>query len=108
MIDSDWTFNGRLVEVIDGDTIDVEVDLGFKIQKRVRVRLVNTDTNEVYGVSKDSTEYKLGKEQSEFVKQYFRELRDGEKILSLMLTTHSLSQFRMNQASMDDGLVISK
>ncbi|EGQ44329.1 MAG: hypothetical protein J07AB43_00950 [Candidatus Nanosalina sp. J07AB43] len=79
MIDSDWTFNGRLVEVIDGDTIDVEVDLGFKIQKRVRVRLVNTDTNEVYGVSKDSTEYKLGKEQSEFVKQYFRELRDGEK-----------------------------
>jgi endonuclease YncB( thermonuclease family) len=39
-----YTYNIKLVRVIDGDTIDAEIDLGFdvKIKKRIRFMGINT------------------------------------------------------------------
>jgi len=55
----------RIVErVVDGDTLDLAVDLGFKVQVRERFRLIGVDTPEVYGANK-STE---GEKASAFVK----------------------------------------
>lgn len=36
----------RLVKVIDGDTIDVEIDLGFDVSTTQRLRLAGIDTPE--------------------------------------------------------------
>jgi endonuclease YncB( thermonuclease family) len=36
-----WTFPANLVDVHDGDTITVEADLGFSINLRVHVRLLD-------------------------------------------------------------------
>lgn len=36
---SDWTYDGLVAEVIDGDTIRVSIDLGFEIFQRKVVRL---------------------------------------------------------------------
>lgn len=38
-------------KVIDGDTYDFDVDLGFHAKMRIRVRLKDIDTYEVYGTN---------------------------------------------------------
>ena len=46
--------------MVDGDTIDMTVDLGFRIGTSIRVRLAYVDTPEIYGVKKSSKEYAEG------------------------------------------------
>lgn len=42
-----WIFERcRVTNVVDGDTCDVEIDLGFLVATRVRVRLLGIDTPE--------------------------------------------------------------
>jgi len=70
-------YQARCVEVVDGDTQDVVVDLGFHIQRRIRLRLQGVDTHETYGVSHDSEEYRRGKQESEFVERWFDDAADA-------------------------------
>jgi micrococcal nuclease len=41
-----WQYQARPIAAIDGDTIDVEIDLGFSIRLVQRVRLYGVDTPE--------------------------------------------------------------
>lgn len=41
-----YEYKAIVENVVDGDTIDVAIDLGFKIQTRQRVRLARIDTPE--------------------------------------------------------------
>jgi len=34
-----YEYNAQLVRVVDGDTVDISVDLGFHISQQIRVRL---------------------------------------------------------------------
>lgn len=65
-----YTYKANLANVVDGDTYDFALDLGFKIQNTIRVRLKGVDTNEIYGVKKESEEYQKGKRQSEYVRDF--------------------------------------
>lgn len=49
----------------------MKVDLGFRTYKNIRIRLEGVDTNETYGVKKESEEYQLGMEQTQFVEEWF-------------------------------------
>lgn len=42
----DYLYTVEPLRVIDGDTIDVQVDLGFEVLRRYRLRLANVDTAE--------------------------------------------------------------
>lgn len=42
-----------VARVIDGDTFDLDLDLGFYARLRVRVRLMGVDTYEIYGKNAD-------------------------------------------------------
>ena len=44
-----FTYKGSIHRVVDGDTYDVILDLGFCIAHKIRVRLRGVDTPEVYG-----------------------------------------------------------
>lgn len=44
-----FIYKADLVRVIDGDTIDVTIDLGFSISMLARVRLKGVDTPEIFG-----------------------------------------------------------
>ena len=59
----------KLYKVVDGDTIDVDIDLGFDISLFQRVRLAGIDTPE--SRTKDVYEKKLGLE----VKEKLNDLR---------------------------------
>ena len=65
-----YTYRASLVEVIDGDTFDFEVDLGFHISNQIRVRLADIDTDEIHGVKKESNQYKRGQKQKRFSKDH--------------------------------------
>lgn len=53
-------------KVVDGDTIDVDIDLGFDVSLAKRVRLAGVDTPE--SRTKDEYEKKLGLEAKEWLK----------------------------------------
>jgi micrococcal nuclease len=44
----------RVTRVIDGDTLDLMIDLGYEVWKSQRVRLALIDTPEVRGVEKEA------------------------------------------------------
>ena len=41
-----YDYKAKLVRVVDGDTIDAEIDLGFDISVKKRIRLVGINTPE--------------------------------------------------------------
>ena len=64
-----YQYQAELAKVIDGDTYEVDIDLGLGVWVRgERVRLYGINTPEVYGVKRDSDEYQAGKVASDFVK----------------------------------------
>lgn len=55
-----YEYRARCVKVVDGDTFDFEVDLGFRIVHTIRVRLKDVDTPEMN--SKNAAEREHAKE----------------------------------------------
>ena len=48
-----WNYRVHSVDrVVDGDTIDLDVDLGFNIHQKMRIRLMDIDTPEIRGEEK--------------------------------------------------------
>ena len=63
-------YNFRVVEinrVVDGDTIDVTIDLGFDLFKKERVRVAGVDTPEKR--TRDLEEKELGIEATNWIKE---------------------------------------
>ena len=63
-----------LDKVVDGDTIDVTIDLGFDIKYSSRVRLAGIDTPE--SRTRDLEEKALGLEAKEYLKSDLRMLKE--------------------------------
>ena len=57
----------KVTKVVDGDTIDVILDMGFNILYKERVRLFGIDTPE--SRTRDLTEKKYGLKSKEFLKK---------------------------------------
>jgi len=57
--------------VVDGDTIDISIDLGFDLTKKERVRLAGIDTPEKR--TKDLAEKKMGYQATEFLEMHLLE-----------------------------------
>jgi micrococcal nuclease len=62
--------------VVDGDTIDVDIDLGFDISFSSRVRLAGIDTPE--SRTTDKAEKALGIEAKEYLK---KQLKDAKSVV---------------------------
>lgn len=43
-----YTYRATLLDVVDGDTIKVQVDLGFNLSRKIKLRLKDIDTPELY------------------------------------------------------------
>ena len=66
-----YEYRATLARVVDGDTYDLEVDLGLRVQTRTRVRLRGVDTPETYGVRRGSAEWTRGQAAKAFVLRWF-------------------------------------
>jgi len=49
-----YEYRAKVIKVYDGDTITVELDLGFKIKKEEKIRLAGINTPEVRGEERES------------------------------------------------------
>ena len=49
-----YKYNAKIRRWIDGDTVVLDVDLGFRIQHKIHVRLFGLDAPEVRGAEKES------------------------------------------------------
>lgn len=67
-----YVYEATLEEVIDGDTVDVIVDLGFHTKQRVRVQIAGVDTAEIFFVSEESDEFQEGQAHKRFTQEYLR------------------------------------
>jgi micrococcal nuclease len=63
----------KVENIVDGDTIDVLIDLGFDILFQSRVRLAGIDTPE--SRTKDLAEKTLGLESKEYLKKYLKDAK---------------------------------
>jgi len=63
----------KVENVVDGDTIDVLIDLGFDILFQSRVRLAGIDTPE--SRTKDLAEKALGLESKEYLKKHLKDAK---------------------------------
>jgi micrococcal nuclease len=63
----------KVENVVDGDTIDVLIDLGFDILFQSRVRLAGIDTPE--SRTKDLKEKALGLESKEYLKKHIKDAK---------------------------------
>ena len=57
--------------VVDGDTIDISIDLGFDLTKKERVRLAGIDTPETR--TKNPKEKEMGYQATEFLEMHLME-----------------------------------
>ena len=77
-------YNFRVTEinrVLDGDTIDVTIDLGFDLYKKERVRVAGVDTPEKR--TRDLEEKELGIDATNWLKQKLEDTIAGDEELSI-------------------------
>lgn len=84
-----YTYKALLVKVVDGDTIDLRIDLGFDIWIQERVRLLGVDTPEVYG----SNASEAGKVSSAFVAEWFANRSTGGILVYSSKKYHSIDKY---------------
>jgi len=66
----------EIVKVLDGDTIDVIIDLGFDLYKKERVRIAGVDTPEKR--TRDLEEKALGQDATDWMKERLDGAISGE------------------------------
>ena len=71
----------KIKKVVDGDTIDVVIDLGFDLAKTERVRIAGIDTPEKR--TRDLEEKALGLDATNWMKQKLEETIKGDEELTV-------------------------
>ena len=77
-------YNFRVTEinrVVDGDTIDVTIDLGFDLYKKERVRVAGIDTPEKR--TRDLEEKALGLDATDYLKKKLEDTIAGDEELTI-------------------------
>ena len=101
-----YTYNAKLIRIIDGDTIEAMVDLGFFTWKSVTIRLYGIDTPETR--TKDLEEKARGLAAKERLSQL---LRDEEFELESLgigkygrcLGRLKIGELNINQTLLNEG-----
>ncbi len=71
----------KIDKVLDGDTIDVTIDLGFDLYKKERVRVAGVDTPEKR--TRDLEEKELGIDATNWLKKQLEDTIDGDDELTI-------------------------
>ncbi len=76
----------EIVKVLDGDTIDVTIDLGFDLYKKERVRIAGVDTPEKR--TRDLEEKALGIDATNWLKDKLESAIEGDDDLVIRTELH--------------------
>mgnify|MGYP003326517070 CR=1 FL=1 len=62
---TDYSYTADIIRVVDGDTIDISIDLGFEVARKERVRIAGINAPEIH--TKDAAEKAAGMTARQFV-----------------------------------------
>lgn len=81
--ESCYIYKARLIEVINGDLIDLKVDLGFNMHSLQRIKVAGVDAGGIHTSDPGSSEHEAGKEHISVTREYLRagEVQDGFPLL---------------------------
>ncbi len=92
-----FTYSAIVERVIDGDTIDVHIDLGFDIWHSVRLRLAGIDAPERFT------------EDGKIVTEYVRDILEGQTVIITTTKTDKYGRYLadviLDDTSVSDILV---
>jgi micrococcal nuclease len=77
-----WIYNAEVKKVVDGDTFDILIDLGFDTFKKGRVRLYGVNTPE--SRTRNLEEKKMGLAAKEFTDQWLTAANNKVKIETIL------------------------
>tara|TARA_R100000541_G_scaffold28126_1_gene37454 strand:- start:623 stop:1045 length:423 start_codon:yes stop_codon:yes gene_type:complete len=109
-----YEYSCKVDRVVDGDTIDVVLDLGFDILYRCRVRLYGIDTPE--SRTRDKDEKVRGKLASAFLKDSVKKgkkviietkLKDSKGKFGRVLGNVIVDGLNLNQVMIDNFLAVA-
>ena len=66
-----YEYTARLIKVVDGDTVDLSIDLGFKVSIQERFRLSRINAPEIKGETK---------ERGDMATKYLQSTLDGQML----------------------------
>jgi len=78
-----YSYKFDLIRVIDGDSLEVSIDLGFYITKKTTIRIANIDAPETRTL--DLNEKSYGLRAKRVVEEWFTSRRDKELIIKTKL-----------------------
>jgi len=104
-----FEYNAKVIKVVDGDTVDAMVDLGFSVWKKIRIRLSGINAPE--SRTRDLEEKKRGLAAKARLIELLKESKDEFTLISLgvgkygrclgtIYTTHSLP---LNRILIEEG-----
>jgi micrococcal nuclease len=95
-----YVFRARVLRVVDGDTLDVELDLGFDTYARKRARLLGVNTPEMKGAT-----YTAGKAATDHVALWCRitELGASDRAWPFLVQSHRVDAFGRILATVFDA-----
>lgn len=108
-----WEYRARLVRIVDGDTLEVEIDVGFHGKQTEQLRLLGVNTPELKGTSREA-----GLRAKEFVRIWLVNAvtMAVNKDWPLIIQTQKDDAFgrylatvfaSSNMASLNEGLILS-
>jgi micrococcal nuclease len=106
-----YEYHTKLLNVVDGDTVDVKVDLGFRIHREIRLRLAGIDTHEIHGVPADSEEYRKGIREKEFAENWFSEADTTDEEWPLIIRSEKTGKYGRYVAEVErrtDGAILNE
>ena len=106
-----YCYKATCIRVVDGDTVDLSVDLGFNIHMAHRFRLRGIDTPEIFGVSKESAEFERGQASKVRMQELLmgkdlelKTEKDRTDKYGRYLTTIMVDGVDVGQTLLDEGL----
>ena len=78
--------------VVDGDTLDLVVDLGLRTRSNARFRLYGVDAAETYGVSHDSEQFRRGTEHKAFTRAWIADAVENSDYPAWPLRVYTLRE----------------
>lgn len=107
----EYRYKCRVINVVDGDTVDAIVDLGFSVFTKARLRLSGVDTPELHSKSEDSRI--LAKKAKEFLATHLLdrdallETQTKDKYGRYLGVFYTEDGLDVNKMLIDEGYAIS-
>ncbi len=102
MKDKLWHYQARVVRVIDGDTLLVELDTGFHSTRWERLRLLGVDCPEIVG-----TDRQAGMDARNFVRAWVASDTDTWPYLVVTSKTDSFGRYLATITRKADGVSLA-